>query len=76
MEKHFCEYLNEVNGYKGFNVEISYGDSFWFLHYKSIASELDVRSGEAAFVGEELSNVKLMVKFCPFCGCVLSGDYR
>ena len=74
MEKisHECK-RNKIPG-----ISILYGPSIdsdwegWVLENKLLATDQDVKSGEAELVGEELSCSIIAVEFCPFCGEALS----
>lgn len=65
---HFCRHLMESRDYKPFKVSVRLGVYGWLLKQESFATDQDVRSGEAEFVGEMLASSELKIDFCPFCG--------
>jgi hypothetical protein len=46
--------------------------SGWTLENKFLANVHDVNAGEAEKIGEELSCSMLVIRYCPFCGKLLS----
>lgn len=66
MAEHICRYIRELNTTKNFQISLKHEINTWFLSHSSVASEIDVKGGEAETVGEELSRLKLNVSYCPF----------
>lgn len=43
----------------------------WYLASFVLATEYDVRHGEADELGETISASQLLIEYCPFCGAKL-----
>lgn len=72
MNDHYCEYLNDLN-YRYSESTITYDNNLktWKYVHKRYADEMEVRMGEAEFVGEHVSSSEVEIIFCPFCGAKL-----
>jgi hypothetical protein len=65
---HICRWLLEHEDSPFYAIKIRKNGEDYFLEYKSFSSKQDVISGEADYVGEEMSRYSLRINFCPFCG--------
>lgn len=68
MKTHHCNEVDCLASSEAFSIDISKADKIWFLTYKSLATEYDVRSREAEKLGEVMHTISLQIKYCPFCG--------
>jgi NADH pyrophosphatase NudC (nudix superfamily) len=69
---HKCHALNEFNSLPDVKIELVKEEGIWLLHYASYATEQSIRDGEAVELGEEMSDISLTVRYCPYCGTKLS----
>lgn len=72
--EHRCKILDELNQSVGFRITIVEDcpdpseQKDWYLTQESLANQKGVSCGEAAIVGEVLSECSLLIYYCPFCG--------
>lgn len=71
MAEHSCSYVEELKSSSCFQIKLNYENDGWFFCHISIASDIDVKSGEAETVGEEMSRLNVKINYCPFCGELL-----
>jgi hypothetical protein len=67
MIKHSCHRLTEQNDTYHL-VEIEQVDTKWFFHRELKANEKWVYDGEAKNIGDVVSDHKIIINFCPYCG--------
>jgi hypothetical protein len=67
-KQHVCNTLTEINSQSSFNIQVIQKNNRLYLYYRALASKLDVHSGEADYEGEELTNISILIQYCPFCG--------
>ena len=71
MIKHTCNWLVKRNGSYQLE-EIEQVNTKWLLHKELKADEKWVYDGEAKKVGDIISDHKIVINYCPYCGENLS----
>ena len=68
---HNCTSINDIKS-SAFTIDVVKEEGAWYLCCASYSTQKSVDDGEANSIGEELSNIYVNIKYCPFCGMLLS----
>lgn len=71
--EHICNSIRKSNDLYHLDDIRQFGDK-WIFHHQLKANEKWVIDGEARYVGEVLSDARLTINFCPYCGEKLTVD--
>ena len=68
---HKCEFLLKAQANNAYRISVVNHGNSWYLKYLSFATEIALYNQEADELGEVLTDVQLLISFCPFCGTKL-----
>jgi hypothetical protein len=72
--QHSCKLLSSSSASTALEITIGQDNFQWLLCYQTYATDDDVKSGEAEFIGEKLGEITIAIQYCPFCGSILKKD--
>ena len=71
MATHLCKDIKELESAEAAKLSITKLENSWLLNYCSLATEYDVRVGEADELNEVIQSLSLKINYCPYCGEIL-----
>ena len=65
---HSCPELSEIAQTTNLQINITRDEDDWILHYKYCVPHETGTSGHSKYIGDMLSEVSLVIQYCPYCG--------